>query len=178
MSDFILTNNLFLKSGLECLKLTSGFKNSLVFIDLDSFQSLGDLLDGLINEGFTEDMNVFLIGSGCLNYKLLHDFEPIALNCSINQIKTILSTRKFHKLCELVRYISSIKRLSMLSSRERQCLLAFQKDDNVNIASKRMKISEKTLYALLRNAGIKINLKRLMQIREFLSSISFVLNER
>lgn len=178
MSDFILTNNLFLKSGIECLKLTSGFKNRFVFIDLDSFQSLSDLLDALRNEEFTEDINVFLIGSGCLKYKLLHDFEPIALNCSIDQIKTIFSIRKFHKLCELVRYICSIERLSMLSSRERQCLLEFQKDDNVNIASKRMKISEKTLYALLRNAGNKINLNRLVQIREFLSSISFVLNER
>ena len=178
MSDFILTKNFFLNSGIESLKLTSGFKKRFVFIDLDSFQSLSDLLDALRNEWFTEDLNVCLIGSGCVKYKVLNKFEPISLNNSINKIKTIFSTRKFHKVSELVSYINSVERLSMLSRREQQCLLAFQKDGNVNISSVRMNISEKTIYAVLRNAGNKMNLKRLLQIREFLSSNSFVLNER
>lgn len=178
MSDLILTKNLFLKNGVESLKLTYGFRTRFVFIDLDSYHSLGDILNALRNEKIVEDFNVCLIGTCCVNYKILKSFEPIALSAPISRIKTVFSTRRFHKVSELVRYIYSVERLSMLTSRERQCLLAFQKGGNVNVASTRMRLAEKTIYTVLRNAGNKINLNRLLQMREFLSTNSYVLNER
>lgn len=178
MSDLILTKNAFLKKGIESLNPAFRSREGIIFIDLDSFHSLNDILGALREEQVTIDRNVCLIGSGCIKFKILNALEPLALNESLNQIKTVYSTRRSHKVSELVTYIDSIKHLSMLTNKERQCLLAFQKGGGVNVASVRMNLAEKTMYTVLRNIGNKINLATLLQIREFLSSNSFVSNER
>ncbi|PNF13466.1 hypothetical protein A6J71_00010 [Enterobacter cancerogenus] len=178
MSDLILTKNFFLKYGLESLNLTLGFRTGFIFIDLDSFHSLKDVLEALRSEEIRDNLNICLVGSGSVNYKVLNVFNPIALRESVVEIRNIFSTRKFHKLSELVRYIYSIERLSMLTNRERESVLIFKKAGSVNVVSKHMKLTEKTMYTLLRSACNKINLKRLIQLRKFLSSNSFVSNER
>ncbi|MDH6631307.1 UNVERIFIED_ORG: hypothetical protein M2355_000598 [Lelliottia amnigena] len=178
MSDLILTKNIFLKKGMDSLSPAFQSKVRLIIIDLDSFQSLNDIINALRNERITIDLNVCLLGSGCIKFKMLNAFCPIALNKPLSQIKAAFSTRRFHKVSELVSYIYSLERLSMLTNRERQCLLAFQKGGEINVASARMNLAEKTMYTVLRNVGNKINLATLLQIREFLSCNSFVSNER
>lgn len=178
MSDLILTKNVFLKKGIESLNPAFRSNEGVIFIDLDSFQSLNDILNALNNERVTLDRNVCVIGSCCIKFKILNAFSPIALNESLKQIITVFSTRRLYKASELATYIDSIERLSMLTNKERQCLLAFQKEGEVNVASVRMNLAEKTMYTVLRNVGNKINLATLLQLREFLSSNSFVSNER
>lgn len=127
MSDLILTKNAFLKKGIENLNPAFRPMEELIFIDLDSFYSLNDILNALRNKRITLDHNVCLIGSGCIKFKILNAFSPVALNEPLKKIKTVFSTRRLHTVCELATYIDSIERLSMLTNKERQCLLAFQK---------------------------------------------------
>ena len=173
MSTLIHTHNAYLKIALQNLVSSTHIRENIIFIDLRSFRGLTDILE-LLNSGIVRaDARVCLIGYGCINVLLLRAFKPLRMDESVNQIRTWIVSGCLPKAGDISAFIISIQKLAMMSEREWAFLMALKNDANIKTTSIRLGVSEKITYATIRNAGNKINLTKLIRVREFLSSTSF-----
>lgn len=169
MPNLIVTDNFYLEVALKNFLIEKKHGSDLLFVDLDSFHSLCDMLKSIKHIMIDDSVKVCLIGTDSVNYNVLSCFNPISINVNLKDLKSAIYNCKFSTLSEINIFIAGLSESSIFSQREVQCLLTLKMYGDINLSSRVVGLPEKTMYRIVSNAGKKINLTRLLQVRRFLS---------
>lgn len=178
MANLIISDNEYLKLGLETLGASQGVDSNLLLVDLDSFHCLSDILQSIRQQKICDDIKVCFFGGDSVNFRVLNKFKPVESNIDLSKVRKLISSRRFSTLFEIKAFIADVSRMSMFTDRQRQCLYALRFSGEINTASRVTGLSEKAIYSIIRSAGDKVNLTSLLLVRQFLSSNYNILNER
>lgn len=178
MANLIITDNEYLKLGLENLCASQSVESNLLLVDLDSFHCLNDILQSIRQQKICDDIKVCFFGGDSVNFRVLNKFKPVESKNNLGKVKELISSRRFPALFEIKSFMADVSRMSIFTDRQRQCLYALRFFGEINTASRVTGLSEKSMYSVIRSAGDKVNLTSLLHVRQFLSSNYNVSNER
>lgn len=121
---------------------------------------------------------VCFIGVNGILFEIFGPLKPLSADEPLVTLKQAFLTRQFTLLKDAINFVEDIQRLSMLTNRQKQCLKALKVYGDVHAASRYIGLSEKTVYKLIANAGVKLNLYGLIKVKRFVHNNKIVSNER
>ena len=169
MAVTVLTNNSYLRIGIKELMRNSNLVDDVIVLDLDSFNSLYELIGELEVLRLPKNKRLTYVGSKSIIFRLMDKLNPIPVSESLLRIKNDISAIKLSTFKELKEMVNQYHQLSLLTVRERQCLHALCQEENILRSAKLTNMTEKTFYTMVRNVTSKLNLQGLFQLRVFLS---------
>lgn len=170
MSAIILSKNYFLRIALSSLLISRDSPCRLLFIDIDSFKNMNSILEALEESDVGEETKICFIGTPGVVFQVLLPLKIISLNDLLDVLGKNFSIDEFSLINESLKYLRRLQGLTMLTRRQRECIIALTIDGEVRSACKQLCISEKAFYGRLRKAGEKINLFNLAQLKVYLSN--------
>ncbi|MEB5978536.1 helix-turn-helix transcriptional regulator [Enterobacter vonholyi] len=168
MNHFIISNNSFLREGLnECLK-SLNTDHFWCCIDLNYCRSLTEIYSLLTTEVINSRYRVFFIGYNSIYNELLTPLHPVRMNDSRYKIMHFFTENKGVTVDYAKEYISSLKALDLLTLNEKKlCRLLAQID--IKEVAKLECLSIKTIYGMKYKLAKKLHINNQMHFNLFLS---------
>lgn len=170
MSNFIFTGNVYFHLAVTCLLEERTDKRIYCIVDVDAFSCLDEMYRTLLTHDLTEAHNIIFIGGSSICSKILEPMTTLKRFSTANDFRALLDRRRHFSIKKATDYIDSYRQLKGLSRPERLAAYALRCAIDINQAAFLVHRSPKTIYHYSRSAGIKLNLRSTLQLRQYLEA--------
>lgn len=163
----IITKNMYLMEGLLSLIGSEGVAGKFLFIDIDSYTSLFEIMRSLdyINDDYTQ---CHIIKGTNPNSKALSHIASFDGKAPLMEIiKSINNTAKINKL-GVIKELSQYADLSILSANQKKIAQAASRNRSIPEAARSLNVNIKTADSRVRAIMKKMNFKSINDIRWFI----------
>ncbi|STB59401.1 Bacterial regulatory proteins, luxR family [Citrobacter freundii] len=170
MPHMILTKDVFLNKALSVILQQVSPARKLCIVDIESYRSLGAIVRLLKRKKLTERHRLIFIGGRDVSSRVL---EPLVTLCRKSCFMTFrkqLTDGRTHSPENTLKYIARCRSLSMLTAQEKRTLFALLDTGDTWAAARKIYLSPKTVYTYTSNIGQKLNLRSILQVRQFIFS--------
>ncbi|HFS5794058.1 TPA: hypothetical protein ACH1J3_004850 [Citrobacter werkmanii] len=151
-------------------------KKPCCFIDVDSFNSLGEITRAMYDANASKNHMFFLLTGKNICSEVLSDMSAFRLNNPFSakeSFREFLRNIKIYQgktYTEVITRINSCRNLSMLTLREQQQFRLFAKYQSLKPISDLLNLSLKTLYSRERTIARKLGLSGSVRLRYFIQT--------
>lgn len=168
MTIDILTNNNYLKTAIA--NLIFDVPNAFVlFVDLDSYNCLGEIVDEIYSRKLWCNHSVCFIGANSILFNVFKKLAPLSTRESLSVFKRKFSSSKLPRLIDSLVFIESVQSLAMMTERQKRCLRGLKTHGEIKSIARGVGCSEGAVYSQITNAGLKLNLNNLSSIKFFVA---------
>lgn len=168
MPHMILTKDVFLNKALSVILEQVSPARKVCVVDIESFRSLGVIVRLLKRKKITEKHRLIFIGGRNVSSRVLEPLVTIYRKSCFMTFRKQLSDGKTHSLENTLNYIARCRNLSMLTLQEKKTLFALLDTGDTWAAARKIYLSPKTVYTYTNNIGQKLNLRSILQVRQFI----------
>ncbi|EQA6227840.1 LuxR C-terminal-related transcriptional regulator [Enterobacter ludwigii] len=177
MPHMILTKDVFLNNALSVILEQVSPVRKLCIVDIESYRSLGAIVRLLNRKKLTERHRLIFIGGRDVSSRVLAPLVTLCRKSCFMTFRKQLTDGKTHSPENTLKYIARCRSLSMLTVQEKRTLLALLDTGDTWAAARKIYLSPKTVYTYTNKIGQKLNLRSILQVRQFIHA-EFVLDAK
>lgn len=176
LSHIVLTQNYYMDFALNLMMHKLMPKRSCCFIDVDSFNSLGEITRAMYDANVSNDHAFFLLTGKNVCSEVLSDMSafrlnnPFSMKDPFRELLKNIKTSQGKTYTEVIARINAYRNLSMLTIREQQQFRLFAQYQSLKSISDLLNLSPKTLYSRERTIARKLGLSGSVQLRYFIQN--------
>lgn len=146
------------------------------FVDVDSFNSLGDITRAMYDKNASNDHVFFFLTGKNVCSEVLSDMSVFRLNNPFSEKEPFreflrnISIVQGKTYTEVIARLNTYRNLSMLTIREQQQFRLFAKYQSLKSISILLNLSPKTLYSRERTMARKLGISGSVQLRYFIKT--------
>ena len=170
MPHMILTKDVFLHNALSSILEHISPARRVCVVDIESFRNLGVIYRLLKRKKLTEKHRLIFIGGKDVSSRVLEPLVTIYRKSCFMTFRKQLTDGRTHSPEYALKYIARCRSLSMLSVQEKKTLFALLETGDTCAAARKIYLSPKTVYTYASNIGQKLNLRSILQVKQFIFS--------
>lgn len=175
MENIILTRNVFILRAFremlsECECECECECKNICIVDLDSCRSLHELLHVIKNANLNSKHKLFFIKGVSIFSKMLASITAFSVRDSLAHQKKVILAGRAPNYAFVAKYIRSYKNMSLMTHRENLIAQGLLKYRDVPSMARALNLNHKTIYSRVRAMTIKLNLRDIGQLRQFIFS--------
>lgn len=167
MENVILTRNVFIGHAFREILTEYRCKNICV-VDIDSYHSLHEILQVMKSANLNQEHKLFFLRGTSVYSELLASISAFHVLDSLSHLKKVIRVSRVPNYAFAVKYIRSCMKLSMMTHKEKLIADEILNHRNVQSMARAMKLNDKTLYSRVRIMAVKLNLRDIGQVRQFI----------
>lgn len=166
----ILTKDVFLNRSLSVILQQIPADRRVCVVDIESYRNLGAIFRLLKRKKLTENYRLIFIGGKDISSKVLEPLVTIYRKSCFMDYQKQLTGGRSHSPEYALNHIARCRSLCMLSVQEKKTLFALLETDDTWAAARKIYLSPKTVYTYTGKIGQKLNLRSILQVRQFIFS--------
>lgn len=176
MKNVILSRNVFILVAFQEILTECNCKNTCI-VDIDSYHSLHEILQVMMSLNLKQDHKLFFLKGNSVISKILVSITGLHILDSLSRLREVILTGRAPNYAFVVKYILSYKKLSMMTHKEKQIAQDLVKYRDIPSMASAVNTNRKTIYSRLRVMTIKLKLRDIAQVRQFIFAEMLAVNK-
>ena len=163
----VITHDTFLRQSIFALMKQICCENRICFIDVDSFNSLGELNDTLYHFSKEDEIRTILISRGLWISKVISSQIDLSVYDDLNKWRHLITIAKLKSVSNVIEKIEFFKDLKGMSQCEVKTIQSLKLSESIFLAAKKSGVSYKNFLRSTLAIAKRYNLKNTANLHFF-----------
>lgn len=163
----VITHDTFLRQSISALMKQICYEHRICFIDVDSFNSLGELNETLYHISKEDKIRTILISRGLWISKVISSQIDLSVYDDLNKWRYLITIPKLKSVSNVIEKIESFKDFKGMSQCEVKTIQSLKLSESIFLAAKKSGVSYKNFLRNTLAIAKRYNLKNTANLHFF-----------